>query len=153
MLPRQENLSKIQKYLRDIEVDVEVNNYCSFYDINIISENFCKDLLNITFDLKLENVNLFKNNEKAIDLADREKGIAIQVTSEKTLKKIKHTFNEYIDEGLDKIYPNLYIVTLVRYNPSISNYIYKGKNFNIKDNVLDYRNYIRILSNKYDNAK
>ena len=153
MLPRQENLSKIQKYLRDIEVDVEVNNYCSFYDINIISENFCKDLLNITFDLKLENVNLFKNNEKAIDLADREKGIAIQVTSEKTLKKIKHTFNEYIDEGLDKIYPNLYIVTLVRYNPSISNYIYKGKNFNIKDNVLDYRNYIRILSNKYDNSK
>lgn len=153
MLPRQENLSKIQKYLRNIEVDVEVNNYCSFYDINIISENFCKDLLNITFDLNLENVNLFKNNEKAIDLADREKGIAIQVTSEKTLKKIKHTFNEYIDEGLDKIYPNLYIITLIKYNPSISNYIYKGKNFNIKGNVLDYRNYIRILSNKYDNSK
>lgn len=153
MLPRQENLSKIQKYLRDIEVDVEVNNYWSFYDINIISENFCKDLLNITFDLKLENVNFFKNNEKAIDLADKENGIAIQVTSEKTMKKIKHTFNEYIDEGLDKVYPQLYIVTLVRYNPSINNYIYKGKNFSIKDNVLDYRDYIRMLSNKYDNSK
>ena len=80
MLLRQENLSKIQKYLRDIEVDVEVNNYCSFYDINKISENFCKDLLNMTFDLKLENVNLFRNNEKAIDLADKENGIAIQIT-------------------------------------------------------------------------
>ena len=153
MLLRQENLSKIQKYLRDIEVDVEVNNYCSFYDINKISENFCKDLLNMTFDLKLENVNLFRNNEKAIDLADKENGIAIQITSEKTMKKIKHTFNEYIDEGLDKIYPQLYIVTLVRYNPSISNYMYKGKNFSIKDNVLDYRDYIRMLSNKFDNSK
>lgn len=153
MFPRRDNLSKIQKYLRNIEVDVEVNNYCSFYDINIISENFCKDLLNISFDLKLENVNLFKNNEKAIDLADRENGIAIQVTSEKTLKKIRHTFNEYIDEGLNKIYPSLYIITLERYTPSVSNYTYKGNNFNIKDNVLDYRDYIRILSNKYDNSK
>ena len=33
----------------------------------------------------------------------------------------------YIDEGLDKIYPQLYIVTLVRYNPSISNYMYKER--------------------------
>ena len=71
MLPRQINIEKIQKYLMNIESDIQINNYCRFYDINIISESFCCDLLNKSFELKLENTNLFKRNQKAIDLADK----------------------------------------------------------------------------------
>lgn len=153
MLPRQINLNKIQKYLINIESDIQTNNYCRFYDINVISESFCCDLLNKSFELNLENTNLFKRNQKAIDLVDKKRGIAIQITSERNLNKIKETFEQYIDDGLDKIYPNLYIITLVKYNPSISEYIYKGNVFNVKNRVLDYRNYINILSNKYDNNR
>lgn len=153
MLPRQVNLANIEKYLIYIESDIQTNNYCRFYDINIISESFCCDLLNISFGLDLENTNLFKRNQKAIDLVDKKRGIAIQITSEKSLTKIKETFEQYIDAGLDKIYPNLYIVTLVKYSPSTSEYIYKNNVFNIKSKVLDYRDYINILSNKYDNKK
>lgn len=153
MLPRQINLANIEKYLIYIESDIQTNNYCGFYDINIISESFCCDILNISFGLDLENTNLFKRNQKAIDLVDKKRGIAIQITSEKSLNKVKETFEQYIDAGLDKIYPNLYIVTLVKYNPSTSEYIYKNNVFNIKSKVLDYRDYINILSNKYDNKK
>ncbi len=153
MLPRQINLDKIKKYLMYIESDIQINNYCRFYDINIISESFCCDLLNKTFELNLENTNLFKRNQKAIDLVDKKRGIAIQITSEKSLSKIRETFEQYIDYGLDKLYPNLYIITLVKYNPSISEYIYKGNTFDVKNKVLDYRDYINILSNKYDNKK
>ena len=153
MLPRQINLNKIQKYLMNIESDIQTNNYCRFYDINVISESFCCDLLNKSFELNLENTNLFKRNQKAIDLVDKKRGIAIQITSERNLNKIKETFEQYIDDGLDKIYTNLYIITLVKYNPSISEYIYKGNVFNVKNRVLDYRNYINILSNKYDNNR
>ena len=153
MLPRQINLDKIQKYLMNIESDIQTNNYCRFYDINIISESFCCDLLNKSFELNLENTNLFKKNQKAIDLVDKKSGIAIQITSEKSLNKIKETFKQYVDDGLDQIYPNLYIITLVKYNPSISEYTYKGNAFDVKNKVLDYRDYINILSNKYDNKK
>lgn len=153
MLPRQINLDKIQKYLMNIESDIQTNNYCRFYDINIISESFCCDLLNKSFELNLENTNLFKRNQKAIDLVDKKSGIAIQITSEKSLNKIKETFEQYIDDGLEQIYPNLYIITLVKYNPSISEYTYKGNVFDVKNKVLDYRDYINILSNKYDNKK
>lgn len=153
MLPRQINLDKIQKYLMNIESDIQTNNYCRFYDINIISESFCCDLLNKSFELDLENTNLFKKNQKAIDLVDKKSGIAIQITSEKSLNKIKETFEQYIDDGLEQIYPNLYIITLVKYTPSISEYSYKGKVFDVKNKVLDYRDYINILSNKYDNKK
>lgn len=71
MLPRQVNLANIEKYLIYIESDIQTNNYCRFYDINIISESFCCDLLNISFGLDLENTNLFKRNQKAIDLVDK----------------------------------------------------------------------------------
>ena len=153
MLPRQVNLDKIQKYLISIESDIQANNYCRFYDINIISETFCCNLLNLAFNLKLENSNLFKKNQKAIDLVDKENGIAIQITSEKNIRKIKETFEQYIDDGLDKVYPKMYIITLVKYDPSIEEYCYNGNTFNIKDNVLDYRDFLNILSNKYDNDK
>ena len=79
--------------------EISLRNAINLYDINIVAEDFYAGLLNLIYDLKLKNVNKIEKNAAAIDLIDSENGISIQVTSNNTSDKIKHTISEYISNG------------------------------------------------------
>jgi hypothetical protein len=77
---------------------IKISNSKSYTDINRISEGFVMNLLNIVFDWELEDLNKKQMNYPGIDLGDSLKGIAVQVTSEKTSSKIKDTYEKIYAE-------------------------------------------------------
>ncbi|MEO1816127.1 MAG: ABC-three component system protein [Acetobacterium sp.] len=69
-------------------------------DLNIYSETFFADTLNMLLGYRLKNLNIIKQNVEGIDLVDTESEIIAQVSSTCTKQKVessleKEIFNEY----------------------------------------------------------
>jgi hypothetical protein len=79
-------------------------------DIHIHLENFYRDILNISLDLRLKNLNQDRNNSPGLDLGDKAKGIGFQVTGDKGSKKV----NETLEKALSYLasYKDIKILTL-----------------------------------------
>ena len=92
--------------------EVSLNNSMNFTDINVHSEYFYRDLLNLAFGYKLVNINILEPNSAAIDLGDPENKFAIQVTSTSALDKTKKTINKFIEKKLFEKYDRLIILNI-----------------------------------------
>ena len=77
-------------------------------------ESLMEGLLNIILDSDLKNMNLERENFPAIDLGDRRKGLAVQVTSTGTREKVRHTLKEFFDNGLNGQFSRLIVVVVGR---------------------------------------
>ncbi len=66
------------------------NNKINYTDINIISEGFVCNLLNILYDLELCNAK--RQNQSGYDLISKRKKVIAQVSTSCTPKKVQHTF-------------------------------------------------------------
>ena len=88
MIKHGQLLSSISTQLSILSRNVEILNCISFYDINIMSENFYADLLNIIYGYQLKNLNKYEKNNAAIDLGDVKSKICIQVTSDNNSEKL-----------------------------------------------------------------
>jgi hypothetical protein len=80
----------------------QVDNRCALglTDLNIYLENFFKEILNETCCLKLENLNTERCNNPGIDLGDKVKKVAFQVTSLKTSAKINETISTIVENKI-----------------------------------------------------
>ncbi len=91
-----ELINQFREGLCEVSREIEISSAMSHFDINLICENlFCglfKELHDLPF---LRNLNEEdKKNFPGIDLADDERRVAIQVTSDKTLDKVKDTIKK-----------------------------------------------------------
>lgn len=77
-------------------------------------ESLMEGLLNIILDSDLKNMNLKRENFPAIDLGDRERKLAVQVTSTGTRDKVRHTLKEFFDNGLNGQFSRLIVVVVGR---------------------------------------
>jgi len=73
-------------------------------------ETIVKKTFNILENWQLENLNILKVNFPAIDLADKQNKVALQVTTNASPAKILKTIYKFEELGLDKIYQKLIIV-------------------------------------------
>ena len=109
-MEQQKLLFRISQLLSRFSEQVRILNSNAEFSINIHAENILIDVLNVIFDCELENVNYEENKTyPSIDLRDKNKRIAIQVTSSSNLNKIKHTLSEFIANELYKDFDTLYI--------------------------------------------
>ena len=134
-----ENLSRL---VVEIEISVAMNQL----DINKICEDVICGLMRELYDFEaLRNLNSEeKVNYPGIDLADDEARVAIQVTSEKSLKKVKDTLCKFIKYRLTEKYDRIIIYCLTRRQQSYS----KGAisavcgeeiSFDASSDILDYK--------------
>ncbi|MGN9164985.1 SMEK domain-containing protein [Tissierellaceae bacterium HCP3S3_D8] len=93
---------------------VEMRNAINLYDINIVAEDFYSGLLNSIYDYHLINLNTIEKNAAAIDLADKDAKISVQVTSDNSSIKIKDTIDKFIDNKYYETYNRLIILILTR---------------------------------------
>jgi len=63
-------------------------------DSNVLLEDVFKEILNITYGLKLQNANLIKQNIKAIDLIDCSSKTIIQVSSDNSKAKVQTSLDK-----------------------------------------------------------
>lgn len=105
---------KIADHLALLVRRVEMRNASGFFDINFVSESFYADLLNLVYDYNLDNLNKTNKNTAAIDLGDKEKRIAVQVTSNTSRDKINETLSKYDKHKRYEEYDELIVFLLVK---------------------------------------
>lgn len=152
-LKRKQDLEFIIERLAVIEAYVRMSNQIKLFDIDVILEDFCTDLLNITFDWNLKNLNDTRNMP-AIDLGDLEKRICVQVTSENKGRKVKETVTKFAVHNLDNSYDRLIIFMLVPKQGSYTVDVSNCKNFpfSLDDDIWDFSTYIQKIKTM-DNDK
>lgn len=87
----EETSKRIAELLAWIQSKIKLYNRMNYRDINITSETFFADLLNLIYNFNFLNLNKQSFNSPYVDLYDSKNNVFCQVTSEKTSKKIKET--------------------------------------------------------------
>lgn len=111
---RQDYQKSIIQSLTWLSTQVSVSNKLNLTDINVHSENFYRDLLNLAFGYNLININISDPNAAAIDLGNENNNnkFAIQVTSTSALTKTRGTVAKFVEKGLHKKYNRLIILNI-----------------------------------------
>lgn len=102
MISRENHINNIEYVLTFLRTNVELRGSMNLYDINIHAENFYRDFFNLLYDWNLKDLNVEKKNASYIDLVDKIKKKAIQVTSQNDSGKIKHTIEGFLKKSEHK---------------------------------------------------
>ncbi|WP_417494475.1 SMEK domain-containing protein [Maricaulis sp.] len=126
--------------ISEIQRDLENRSSLGIYDLNKYIEDFFREFFNKLYGFNLTNLNAIRSNEPGIDLGDKSKGIAYQITSTKTLQKIKGTLSKITDEQT-KTYSTIYIFIAGKKQNSYS----LKESDNLKDMVImDFVNLVAL---------
>lgn len=109
---RDKKLGKINDTFSYISSYVSLSNCVSQNDINNDLVDFFIYLLDMKFESNLINANHISENYPAIDLIDKKKRIAVQVTSTDTFKKKRETHEKFFKHNLDSEYDVIYMFFL-----------------------------------------
>jgi len=106
----QNMISNLQQDISFLQVYVQNRQKTGFHDMERLIEIIIKKIFNILEGWQLDNLNILKMNFPAIDLADKQNKIAVQVTTNASPAKIKKTIDKFEKLGLDKNYDKLIIM-------------------------------------------
>lgn len=91
MINTGKKLEDIVSMLNNFRSEIEALSSLGLLNINKHSENFIKRILNLVFKLELDNLNDGKSNYPGLDLGDKYRSIAFQITATKTSDKVDDT--------------------------------------------------------------
>ena len=137
-------LAELRELLAQLVRDVDMSVSSGHTDIAHISEALYLRLLNALYGWHLKDLNAEQRNFPAIDLADDDAGIAIQVTATSSLAKVKDTINTFIAHDLHLRYSRLVILVITKrqesYNQDAIDAITQSHiNFDATKDIIDYR--------------
>lgn len=138
----------IEEHLTILSVRIANRGKINLLDLNIHSETFFADMLNIVFKINLENLNKIKQNIDAIDLVDEKNKIVAQVSA--TCSKQK------LDASLENDIYKKYIgytfkfISITKDAENLRNKKYNkpyGIVFNSENDIYDIPSILRIVIN------
>ena len=141
--------SIITSRLSYLSSEVRLSGSMNLLDSNVLLEDVFKEILNITYGLKLQNANLTKQNIKAIDLIDCSSKTIIQVSSDNSKAKVQGSLN--------KIEPSKYegytfkFVCISKGVSHLKKYHFnvpKGISFNVETDCYDDKRIVRDVLDK-----
>jgi len=98
---REEEIKLTINELTKLKAVIEVENNLNLTDKNIFLEDFMCQIINIVYEYSLRNTNLDICNYPCIDLLDKEKKTAFQVTTNVNRDKIQNTLNKFFEKEYD----------------------------------------------------
>lgn len=113
---REKSLKIIAEKFSTLENFVTLQNKSGFSDINKSAERLFIDILNVTYNLTLRDMNEIQENYPAIDLGDYNKRICVQVTSESTNQKFRRTVEKFKEKKLDKDFDRIVFLIISNKN-------------------------------------
>ena len=123
---------KLLLYVKSIEID----NQSGYQDANKDAENTFCFILNIIYDYQLENLNNIKNNFPGIDLGDDKKRISVQVTSNKSKKKVQDTLDIFERQNYINIFDRLIILIIGEKSKHSSKFNSGSLSFDPKKDII-----------------
>ena len=86
----------IEERLNSLASRIGQRSKINLLELNLHSETFFADFLNIVYDFSLINLNVIKQNSEGIDLIDEKNKIIIQVSSTCTKQKIEDSLKKEV---------------------------------------------------------
>ena len=126
-------ISRLKKYFKNIASN-------GLTDGLKYAEPFVQGLLNLVYDLELESLNASKKNFPGVDLGDKKRKIAYQVTATNTKRKIEQTFEKCERNGIFQFYEKIkfFIITEKLPEYSLSSTYVNKYGFNYKEDIIDF---------------
>jgi hypothetical protein len=157
MFKRLDIIRNITQNLSWVCKNISLQNPLGLYDMNIGAENFYGEILNRVYGLSLVNLNIHTSSYPAIDLADFQRRICVQVTSEKKAVKLRKTMEVFEKHGMSKQFDKIvFLIIDDNASPSISKPAIPYESKNMKDLVRDIdilsEQEITALNSYIDNA-
>lgn len=149
-MEREALINEISEYFGILKQIVVTRSKLNLQDINIHAEQFYCGVLNKVYGYQLENINVTDPNADTIDLGDKVKRIAIQVTSNDSKAKIVETVKAFNDKGLYKDYDVLKILVIKDKTPRKGVLTESNVTFDMENDVIDVNTIIRTISSKSD---
>lgn len=138
-------IGKIIDDLDAIASQVRLRCAVNQYDLNLVLENFFKELLNLTYGINLSNLNAKRSNVPGLDLGDPAAKIAYQVTSRSDAAKIKETLKK-ITPAQQAEYDEINILVIGERKKSYRIDAVLGKKFNFRDdNIIGITDICRAI--------
>jgi hypothetical protein len=110
-------------------------------------DDFFAELLNRIYGHSLVNLNHSDLNTAAIDYGDKQKRIAVQITSERYKSEIQKTLDVFSKHGLSQDYDALKILIVGRRKGNYSDLkVPQGIKFSGKDDVIDIEGLVEEIS-------
>lgn len=103
---------RIADKLAYLESKLKLYGKMSLFDENHAMEDVVCRLLNLVFSYELENLNGQNYDHPAVDLGDKKRGIAVQVTSNSRREKIAYTLEAFDKAGLGDTYHRVVVFIL-----------------------------------------
>lgn len=148
---RKIEFDKIEERLLFLAYRIGIRSRLNLLELNIHSENFFAEVLNILFDWDLHNANELNANYKGIDLIDISNKIIVQVSATNTKQKVENTLERVKDEKycgyeLKILFVSGEIKNIVNKSYNIDNNI----KFNPQEDIWDIGEVLRKISNLTD---
>ena len=147
----EETITKIRNQITAYQLNVKSDNKANRYNINDRAESFTIPLFKLIFSWEeLEDLNLKQKNFPGIDLGDYSKRVAVQVTSQTTLEKVKDTLTTFIENNLyqnfDRVVIFMIQVKQKNYNKSVISNICDGKvKFSVDEDIIDLTDLLNFI--------
>ena len=111
------NLVVLVDYLVEFKMRIQTFNNFGLYDPNKLTQSFCCSLLNYVYEnekFNFINLDKIQENYPAVDIGDKSKKIAYQITSQNDVQKITETIDKFIrtDDFKNKVYSELRFLIL-----------------------------------------
>ena len=139
----------ITSRLSYLSSEIRLNDKLNLLDINVLSENVFKTILNILYGYNLENANIAEPNIKAIDLVDNTAKTVIQVSSDNGKTKVQSSLSK-IDLSRFRGY-SFKFVCISRNVSHLTKYVFDipiGINFNAETDCYDIERITKDAINK-----
>ncbi len=108
MITRGHFIGEIVDELSSVANQIAARSKLGVLDLNVFSENFFRDIFSALYDWKLENLNQNRSNEPGLDLGDKARRVAIQVTSRSDATKVNNTLKK-ITSAQATAYDNIFV--------------------------------------------
>ena len=141
-------MGQIKRALGGLSFEVSMSTSLNQLSINVHAEQFFVELLNDLFNYNLVNTNFEEQNAASIDLLDEGNRVAIQVTSDSSLNKVRQTLHKFCEKKLDEKVDRLIILNLIKKTKHKETTLGETDfKINLKEDVWDYTDLISEINN------
>lgn len=109
-------VNRLQKLLGTLVHSVEIASQNNLSSSHVVAEATTAGLLNRIYGWELVNANAIRQNFPGVDLIDKDRNIAVQVTATRTVEKVRHTLLEVGKSGVR--YDALIVLILTNIKPT-----------------------------------
>ncbi|REG82022.1 SMEK domain-containing protein [Algoriphagus antarcticus] len=145
---REIKIKAISEYFARIEIQVRNLNHQNLNDLNVVSEVLFSNIFNVIFDYCLESTNKTASNHPCIDLIDKKNRVSIQVTSDKSNRKIQKTINCFSYNQMYQFYDRIIVFIIGEKQKSYRSLVLpKEFSFNPNEDIIDFKTLLRFTNN------